>query len=183
MKVKQTALRIGLPALLVLSAGFPASAQDVANGLATANVVAQLAVVATQPLQFGNVFQGVAKWQGKNDDVNSGIFTITGQPSAGISISLTLPDFLALVPGGADRLYVSFSNTDATVDTTTVSPSTVLPIDGWIDQNPRLLPNAAKIGAIGETRVYLGGKVSPATDQRSGAYAGDVICSVAYNGT
>ena len=183
MKAKQTIMRVALSGLLLLVGAGCALGQDVANGLATANVVSQLAVVATQPLQFGNVFQGVAKVQGKNDDVNSGIFTITGEPSAGISISLTLPDFLALLPGGADRLYVSFSATDATVDTTTMTPSTVTGNDGWIDQNPRLLPNASKLGSGGSTRVYLGGKVTPATDQRSGGYAGDIVCSVAYNGS
>jgi hypothetical protein len=180
---KQTAMRLA-PALLLLIFGAAAvSGQDVANGLATANVVTELSVVATQPLQFGNVFQGVAKTQDKNDDINSGIFTITGQASAGISISLTLPDFLALTPGGADRMYIAFSATDANLDTTVVTPATFGAGDGWIDQNPRLLPNAAKLGSGGSARIYLGGKVSPAVDQRSGAYAGDIVCSVAYNGS
>lgn len=183
MRGKKNAFTAAATALLLGLAAPNVSAQDVANGLATANVVAQLSVVATQPLQFGNVFQGVAKVQGKNDDANSGIFTITGQPSAGISISLTLPDFLALTPGGADRMNISFSPTDCNLDTTTVTPSTFGAGDGWIDQNPRLLPNASRIGTGGEARIYLGGKVSPSVDQMSGAYAGDVICSVAYNGT
>jgi hypothetical protein len=183
MKAKQiiaTVVRAGILSVL-LAAGI--SAQDVANGLVTANVVTELTVLATQPLQFGNVFQGVAKTQGKNDDVNSGIFTIGGQPSAGISVTLTLPDFLALTPGGADRLYISFSGTDANVDTTVVTPSTFGAGDGWIDQNPRLLPAAMVLGAGGTTRIYLGGKVTPSVDQRSGPYVGDIVCSVAYNGT
>jgi hypothetical protein len=183
MKAKQIITNISRAGLLCALLASGVAAQDVANGLVTANVVTELTVTATQPLQFGNVFQGVAKVQGKNDDVNSGIFTIGGQPSAGISISLTLPDFLALTPGGADRLYISFSSTDANVDTTTVTPSTFGGGDGWLDQNPRLLPAATKIGAGGSTRIYLGGKVSPSVDQRSGPYVGDVICSVAYNGT
>lgn len=158
-------------------------AQDVANGLATATCLASLSVMATQPLAFGNVFQGVAKTQGKNDDANSGIFTIAGAPSAGISIYLALPAFLALVPGGADRMIVSFATTDATVDTTTVTPSTVAAGDGWIDQNPYSLPAAVVIGAAGSTRIYLGGKVSPAVNQSAGSYIGEIVCSVAYTGT
>ena len=159
------------------------AAQDVANGLATANCLASLTVTATQTLAFGNVFQGVAKVQGKNDDANSGIFTIAGAPSAGISVYIALPAFLALLPGGADRMIVSFSTTDATVDTTTVTPSTVAAGDGWIDQNPYSLPAAVVIGAAGSTRVYLGGKVSPAVNQSAGSYVGDIVCSVAYTGT
>jgi hypothetical protein len=166
----------------LLFAGGSAFGQDVANGLATATCLASLSVTATQNLVFGNVFQGVAKVQGKNDDANSGIFTIAGAPSAGLSIYLALPEFLALLPGGADRMLVSFSTTDATVDTTTVTPSTVAAGDGWIDQNPYALPAAVVIGAAGSTRIYLGGKVSPAVNQSAGNYVGDIVCSVAYTG-
>jgi hypothetical protein len=168
--------------ILLLSASTGWS-QDVANGTATATVLAGLTVTATQTLQFGNVFQGVAKIQGKNDDVNSGIFTITGQPSANISIYIVLPDFLALLPSGADRLPVAFSNTDANIDTTTVTPSTFAGVDGWIDQNPRNIPAATVIGTGGQCRIYLGGKVSPAVNQSAGNYQGDIVCSVAYTGT
>jgi len=168
--------------ITLLPAAEAVIAQDVANGLATATCLASLSVTATQNLIFGNVFQGVAKTQGKNDDANSGIFTITGAPSAGISIYLSLPAFLALLPGGADRMIVKFYTTDATVDTTTVTPSTVAAGDGWIDQNPYALPAAVVIGAGGSTRVYLGGKVSPSVNQSAGNYVGDVVCSVAYTG-
>ncbi|PWB76176.1 hypothetical protein C3F09_01110 [candidate division GN15 bacterium] len=175
---------IGVLCLLVLLlVGENACTQDVANGLAIATCLAGLTVTATQPLQFGNVFQGVAKSQGKNDDANSGIFTISGAPSAGISIYLSLPAFLALLPGGADRMIVAFSTTDATVDTTTVTPSTAAAGDGWIDQNPYALPAAVVIGAGGSTCVYLGGRVLPSVNQTAGNYEADIICSVAYTGT
>lgn len=169
--------------LIFLFAGENACTQDVANGLAIATCLAGLSVTATQPLAFGNVFQGVAKTQGKNDDANSGIFTITGAPSAGISIYLSLPAFLALLPAGADRMIVSFSTTDATVDTTTATPSTAAAADGWIDQNPYALPAAVVIGAAGASCVYLGGRVSPSVNQTAGNYEADIVCSVAYTGT
>ncbi len=168
-----------LAVLVVSESAYP---QDVANGLATATCLASLTVTATQALAFGNVFQGVAKTQGKNDDANSGIFTIAGAPSAGLSVYLALPAFLALTPGGADRMLISFSTTDATVDTTTVTPSTVIAGDGWIDQNPYALPAAVVVGAGGSTRIYLGGKVSPAVNQSAGNYVGEIVCSVAYTG-
>jgi hypothetical protein len=156
--------------------------QDVANGLATATVLAGLQVTAIQALQFGNVFQGIAKTMGKADDDSSGIFDITGAPSAGLSIYLTMPDYLAL-PDGSDRLVSTFSTTDCNVDSTVVTPSVFTPADGWVDQNPRSLPLTLRIGSGGQTRIYLGGKVSPAVNQRAGNYSGDIVCSVAYTGT
>ena len=170
-------------ALVFVSYSPDAAAQDVANGLATATCLASLSVTATQALQFGNVFQGVAKTQGKTDNVNSGIFTITGAASAGISIYISLPAFLALTPGGADRMIIAFSPTDANVDTTVVTPATFGAGDGWIDQNPYSLPAATVVGAGGSTCIYLGGKVLPSVNQTAGSYAGDIICSVAYTGT
>ena len=79
------------------------SAQDVATGQATANVLANLQVTATQDLNFGSVFQGVAKSVGNNDDANSGIFQIVGANSAGISIYITLPAYIALASGARWR--------------------------------------------------------------------------------
>ena len=187
MNVRPTNLSLRTILVLCLLALIPMSrsafAQDVANGLVTANCLASLSVTATQPLAFGNVFQGVAKTQAKNDDANSGIFTITGAPSAGLSIYLALPAFLAQLPAGADRMLISFGTTDATVDTTVVTPSTVAGSDGWIDQNPYALPAAVVVGAAGSTRIYLGGKVSPSVNQSSGNYVGEIVCSVAYTGT
>lgn len=172
------ALLICLPFLLTQ----PADAQDVADGQATATVLTGLSVTAVQNLMFGNVFQGIAKLMPKNNDDSSGIFSIIGAPSAGISIYLTMPDYLAL-PDGSDRLIVSFNSTDANVDTTVVTPATFAGVDGWINQDPRNLPPATRIGAGGQTRIYLGGKVSPAVNQKAGNYAGDIVCSVAYTGT
>lgn len=65
------------------------SAQDVTNSSVTATVQTALTVVSTQDLQFGTVFQGVAKTVSNDDAAVTGIFTITGAPSAGISIHNT----------------------------------------------------------------------------------------------
>ncbi|UCC43961.1 MAG: hypothetical protein JSU65_12740 [Candidatus Zixiibacteriota bacterium] len=160
--------------------------QDVANGQATATVQAALVVTATNNLIFGNVLQGVAKTVANNVDANSGQFAITGQGSAGISVYLTLPTYMALADG-SDRMNIAFSNTDAIVDTTVATPSTAGAGDGWVDINPRdlnsLAPTGVVVGMAGQTNIYLGGKVTPAVDQKAGAYTADIICSVAYNGT
>ena len=160
--------------------------QDVANGQATATVQAALVVTATNSLIFGNVLQGVAKTVANNVDASSGQFAVTGQGSAGISDHMTLPTYMALADG-SDRMTIAFSNTDAIVDTTVATPSTAVAGDGWLDINPRDLnsvaPSGVVVGLAGQTNIYLGGKVTPAIDQKAGAYTADIICSVAYNGT
>lgn len=157
-------------------------AQDVATGTATATVLTALAVSASQNLIFGNIYQGVAATIGNNIDASSGIFNILGQGSAGISISFALPQFIALADG-SDRMTIGFSSTDATVDSNNTTPATVVAGDGWINVNPNLLPAATVIGAAGQTNVYLGGRIYPAVDQSAGGYSGDIILTVAYNGT
>lgn len=169
-------------AVLVIAFSGAAQGQDVATGQALANVLAALTVVAVQPLDFQNVFQGIAKIQDQTDDALSGIFSIGGQGSAGISVYLTLPQYIALTDG-SDRMTIAFRTTDATVDTMNLSPSTVTIADGWVDVDPNNLPNTLVVGQGGATNVYLGGRVVPSVDQTAGAYSGDIICNVAYTGT
>jgi len=160
--------------------------QDVANGQATANVLTGLSVIATQDLQFGDLLQGVAKSVAySDDDLTAGIFTIQGNGGSGIDVYMTLPDYMALADG-SDRLVVAFSSTDCAVDENNLTPTTVAPVAGKVPCDPHNLPSNIVLGALpapGTTRVYLGGRVTPTVDQKAGAYAGDIICSVAYNGT
>jgi hypothetical protein len=186
MDIKQLSLRskwsvVAILIVVVMAAG-SVQAQDVANGQATATVLAALSVTAAQALQFGNVYQGVAKTQDETDDALSGIFDIVGAGSAGISIYLTLPQYMALADG-SDRMTIAFGTADATVDTMDTSPATVVGTDGWINTDPNNLPAALVVGQGGQTNVYLGGKVIPGIDQVAGAYTGDIICNVAYDGT
>lgn len=157
-------------------------AQDVATGQATANVAASLAVTSAQDLQFDAIFQGVAKSVRNNVDAKSGIFNVVGAASAGISMTFVLPDYIAL-SDGSDRMTISFSPTDAVVDTNNTTPATVVGGDGWINVNPNNLPTATVIGSGGQSNVYIGGRVTPTIDQKAGAYAGAITLSVAYNGT
>jgi len=182
---KKLNLRSALALLIMvvmLFSGGPASAQDVAVGQAIADVLASLAVTSAQDLDFGNVFQGVAKTQDQTSDAFSGIFNIVGATSAGINIYMGLPAYLALADG-SDRLTIAFGTTDGTIDTNNTSPSTVVGGDGWVDIDPNNIPAATVIGLAGQTNIYLGGRVIPAVNQKAGAYAGDVIVTVAYNGT
>jgi hypothetical protein len=165
---------------LILAISFSSSfAQDVARGQAQGTVLPLIVVTATQVLDFGEIFQGVPKTILYGNDDSCAIFTITGQDGAGINLQLILPEYLNLADG-SDRMPILFRATDAAVDTNAATPSTVVGADGWINQNPYILPAGATIGAV-NTRIYLGGKVNPSSNQKAGAYASDIVLMVAYN--
>ena len=158
------------------------SAQDVAIGQATGTVQTALAVIAVQDLQFGLIFQGVSKTVPNNDAVSSGIFTITGAPGAGISTYMTLPQYISTASGD-DRMTIAFANTDLSIDSTQNADPSAFG-DGWQDVDPNNIPNGLVIGsdAVSHTMLFLGGRVIPSVDQTSGAYSGDIVVTVAYNG-
>lgn len=159
------------------------NAQEVANGLALANVLTALSVTAVQDLNFGDVYQGVGKAVPNNDALNSGVFVITGQSSAGISVYITLPPYLATATGD-DRMDVTFDATDCSIDSTGNSDPSAFG-DGWPNVNPYNLPNNLVIGSAvpSQTAMFLGGRVTPSVDQTAGPYSGDIIVTVAYTGT
>ncbi len=157
-----------------------ANAQDVANGSATASVQAVLVVTSTAALVFGNVFQGVSK-SISNANAAAGIFTITGQGLSGLSMYMQLPDYMSTATGD-DRMVISFSATDASVDSTTNATPTTFGT-GWQNTDPHNINAATTMGGGGQAALFLGGKVLPTVDQTAGAYTGDIILTVAYNGT
>jgi len=171
---------------LLAFAGSTATAQDVATGSATANLVLALTVTADQALAFGQVYQGVAKSVDKLTTADAGIFTITGQPDAGIAIYMQLPDYLATSVGvlgpGDDRMVIAFNDTDCNIDTTGAGvPAGFIAANGWANEDPHNIVNATTVGSAG-TNVYLGGRVTPSVDQQAGAYEADIILTVAYVG-
>jgi hypothetical protein len=166
--------------ILMLISG--ASSQDVASGLATANVTDLLSVTATQNLAFGLVFQGVAKSVGNNVTASSGIFTITGQAGANISVYFVLPEYMATATGD-DRMIIAFGAADMTYDSTVnLDPAT--PGGGALANiNPRAIPATTYVGGNNQAAIFLGGKVTPAVNQKAGAYTGDILVTVAYTGS
>lgn len=178
--LKTLTVALGVAAVSGALAPAPVKAQDVANGSATATVQAVLAVASTAALAFGNVFQGVAS-SIANNNAAAGVFTIAGEGGAGISIYMQLPDYLATATGD-DRLVIAFSSTDASVDSTAnVAPATFGA--GWQNVDPHNFPSATVIGTLGASAIFLGGKVLPTVDQAAGAYTGDIVLTVAYNGS
>ena len=169
-----------LAAVLVAIIPVAIFSQDVAITLAMATVTTAITVTATSDLAFGTVLAGVPS-SVPNNNANAGIFTINGQAGAGVGIFVQLPEYLSLLDGSS-KLPISFSTTDASLDTTGDSdPTTMAGSKGWQNINPRNITGTAVIGA-GGTNLYLGGKVTPKINQISGDYSGDIIVTVMYNG-
>ena len=181
-KLEKKVFNIAIACIISVLTVCNISAQDVANGSATANVQTALSIVAIQNLQFGSVFQGVAKTVANDDAASSGIFTITGASSAGISAYMTLPQYIATASGD-DRMNIAFNNTDLSIDSTSNADPSAFG-DGWADVDPNNIPNGLVIGsdATSHTMLFLGGRVLPSVDQSAGSYTGDIIVTVAYNG-
>lgn len=165
--------------MILLNTSRP-KAQDIAVGQVTATVQAVLAVTATAALAFGNVFQGVSGTVA-NSSASAGVFTISGQGLAGISLYLQLPAYMATATGD-DRMQLAFGTADVSIDSTAnVNPASFGV--GWQNTDPNNLPSAATIGGAGGAALFLGGKVTPTVDQSAGAYSADIILTVSYNGT
>jgi hypothetical protein len=182
--------RIGffvLVAAMALLGSSMLSAQDVATGQVTATVVTPLTVTATSPLAFGIVYQGVPKSVSKNS-VDAAVFDISGQTNADLLLYLSLPEFLATSTGD-DRMVVVFADNVCDIDTALAAqpgdPTSFA--GGWQGEDPHDLMGVAGgtpcLGDAGFCALYLGGKVVPTLDQTAGSYSGDIILTVAYDGT
>ncbi len=157
--------------------------QSVAIAQMSATIVTPVSVVATTSLQFGSVFQGVPKTVSRtavSGDTTAAVFTVSGQSGAGLSLQLDLPSYMS--NGAGDRLPISFSSSDLTVDSLAGSPDS--PGAGaWVGVNPHNPPSVNIGAASGSTSLYLGGKITPATQQAPGTYTADIVVSVTYDGT
>ncbi|MBK6781801.1 MAG: DUF4402 domain-containing protein [Gemmatimonadetes bacterium] len=160
-----TRVSAALAAILSLSAA-GASAQS-ANINATATVYQALTVTGARALDFGSVFPGVAK-SIVVSDATSGRFDLTGQASANVNVSFTLPTNLT---SGANNLPIGTwtgctNPTNSTAGCTSFTPSA--------SATPTAMSGA------GALFVWVGGTVSPAANQAAGAYTGVVTLTAAY---
>src|SRR5438093_8433104 len=85
-------MKLSLVVAALALAGTALQAQsNNASITATASVQTPINVVGAQPLSFGNVFPGVNKTVVAMDLTNAGRFDVTGQASAPVTLSFTLP--------------------------------------------------------------------------------------------
>ena len=184
-RTKLTVIPVILAIVMIFAGSSAVMAQDVANGSATATVVTPLTVTATSPLAFGTVYQGVPKSVSKNT-ADAGVFDITGQANADLLLYLSMPEFLATATGD-DRMVISFANNTLDIDTAGVGAGDPTAfVGGWQGEDPENPMGVAGgepcLGDAGYCSLYLGGKVIPTLDQTAGAYTGDIILTVAYQG-
>lgn len=158
-----------------------AVAQDVAVGSATVVVLEGITISSPQPLDFGDILQGVPTKITNDDGTSAGIFEITGANGAGVELYLQLPSYLTQDAGG-DQLQIVFSTTDISIDTTGAGdPAGMDGTKGWQNVDPYSMPSGAVIGSS-STDLYLGGKVLPSSVQKAGSYSGEIVLTVDYIG-
>ena len=181
LKVSSGLLVILVVALLMGGAS-TAGAQDVANGSATATILTALTVTADSAIRFGDVLQGVPVSVSNASNDSSGVFRIVGAPGREVSIYLALPEYLAHTTGGQDRMVIAFNDTDGAWDDT--QPVLPQPESGTSTAfNPHQSQTLTLDAVGGNMAIFLGGTVRPSPDQTAGSYSGDIVMTVAYNGS
>lgn len=130
---------------------------------------AQLIVTGVRDLNFGTVIQGIGSTVAPADPVRSGQFYFR-TPGIGtrVRIQFTLPTVLN-GPTGA-TMPIAFGNTDAIAQGT--APTSV---------RVTFNPNGARtftMTSSADANVWLGGRVTPAANQRVGGYTNTVVMTV-----
>ena len=151
----------------VVAASTVSAQSNTANINVTATVFQAINVVGTAPLAFGNVFPGVPKTVNAVDPT-SGRWSATGQASAPVAMTFTLPTDLA---NGGNNLAIAtwtgcHNATAATAGCTSFTPSGTA-------------TNAAFSG-IGELFVFIGATVTPLANQAAGNYTAVATITLAY---
>jgi hypothetical protein len=140
--------------------------------IATATPLAgQSTVTGIRDLNFGVVIRGVQTTVAPSDPIRSGRFYVRHILNRQVQVRFTLPTTLARVAGGA-TLPITFGATDAIAQGTAGSsvPVTFNPNN---TQTFTLTTSA-------DFNVNLGGRVSPAAGQATGAYRGTVTLTCTF---
>jgi hypothetical protein len=134
---------------------------------ATANVYQAMTITGARTLDFGNVFPGVAKAVGVAA-ATSGRFDLTGQASANLNLTFTLPTDLS---NGVNLLPIG-SWTGCTNATNTTTGCTAF--------TPSAAATATAFSAAGALFVWVGATVTPGAAQAAGTYNGTVTMTGVY---
>lgn len=164
--MRMAQLTLVVAALVLTGTALQAQTNN-ASITATATVQTPINVVGAQALSFGNVFPGVNKTIAATDLTNGGRFDVTGQASAPVTLSFTLPATLS-----------SAGNTMPIVSYTGVHAQNVAQTGGVA-----FAPASGAtptLSATGGLFVWVGAQVQPATNQAAGVYNGSVVMTVVY---
>jgi len=144
-----------------------ASAQS-ANINVTANVFQAITVSGSQALDFGSVFPGVNKTIAPADAA-SGRFTATGQASANVNMTFTLPTNLV---NGVNNLPIGTWTGCWDTDNN--------PAAGCTAFTPSASASATTFNGTGGLWIFIGATVSPAANQAAGTYSATATLTLAY---
>ena len=149
---------------------------DNASVNANARVIAQIAVTGDVALDFGDLVQGTTEavnvdGTGNDTDAVIGEFTVTGGPSASVSLEFTtLPATLGSTTGGADTLPTDFNSLEYAGYN-----------DGALTKfNPAAGPTSTSLDGSGNLTVLIGGSVD-ATGVTPDSYQGSITLTASYN--
>ena len=79
-------------------------------------------------------------------------------------------------------MVIAFADTDAAYDDT--QPVLPQPASGTsTTYNPHQSQTLTLDAVGGNMAIFLGGTVRPSVDQTAGSYSGDIVITVAYNGS
>lgn len=139
--------------------------------VASQPLAAQSTVTGIRNLAFGPVIRGVPSSVSPNDPIRSGRFYIRHIIGRQVQVRFTLPTRLNRVAGGGN-MPITFGATDAVARGT--APTSV-PVT--------FNPNAARtfnLVTSADFFVNLGGRVSPAAGQATGAYTGTITLTCTF---
>lgn len=173
--MKGATLSIRLAAAMLLGSGAFSFgfAQNSGNITAQANVLTPITVTAERNVDFANVFPGVSKAVVVNS-LASGRLKASGASNGEVSLGFTLP---ANLTSGANTLPISFGATSAGRNTVN-DPAAATLFDPAVGATARLGTTPSPT----ELFVWIGGTVTPASQQAAGLYTGTVTLTVNYTG-
>ena len=146
-----------LQLLLLIATATPAAGQSTVTGI--------------RDLNFGVVIRGVQTSVPPSDPIRSGRFYVRHILNRQVQLRFTLPTTLARVAGGG-TLPISFAATDAIAQGTAGSSVPVT-------FNPNNTQTFTLVSSA-DFYVNLGGRVSPAAGQATGAYRGTVTLTCTF---
>ena len=164
--MRNSKLSLAVLALVIGASAVQAQTNN-ASVTATATVQTPINVLGAQALNFGNVFPGLNKTVAATDVTNAGRFDVAGQASAPVTLSFTLPATL------------SFGANTMPIDTYTGISAPVSTQVGGVAFNPVTGANPTLSGT-GALFVWIGARVTPATNQAQGVYTALVAMTVVY---
>lgn len=152
-----------------------AYAQETATVQATGTVLEPISFTNSTNLDFGtSIFPGIDEVIAITD-AGAAQFDIDGETSKEVNLTFTIPSDLIHDSDGTTTMPISFSTSDAGHNTGS-DPSMATTFD------PSTTATTNLGGTSGLLYVWLGGTVSPASNQKAGAYSEDIVLEVAYTG-